>query len=180
MTSPQVAGGQSASFSGTSHFNDQFYSLNNKQEQPLFSNSPSNPQLVAHQNQSVVECQSMTNLNCSSQDLYNNIDFHPEEINFSDIQELWMVKDALNILGRVLLVTPIVLLGILGNLTIIYSMCKFKPFRTKPTNIFILNMAIADLLTTIVCPNAALFTYIYQFYVLGPFVCRIEGFVKSE
>lgn len=57
-------------------------------------------------------------------------------------------------------------------------MCRFKPFRSKPTNIFILNMAIADLLTTMVCPTVALFTHIYQFYVLGSFICRFEGFVK--
>lgn len=123
---------------------------------------------------------SSTYLNCSNQDLYDDIDFHPENINFSDMRDLWEVKEPLNIIFRVSLVAPIVLLGILGNLTIIYSMYKFKPFRSKPTNIFILNMAIADFLTTLVCPNAALFSYIYQFYVLGPFICRIEGFVKSK
>lgn len=105
-------------------------------------------------------------------------DFDPTEYRFADIQGLWIRKDTLDILLRVVFVAPIVLLGIVGNLTIIYSMCKFKPFRSKPTNIFILNMAIADLLTTMVCPTAALFTDIYQFYVLGAFICRFEGFVK--
>lgn len=106
--------------------------------------------------------------------------FNPEKLNFSDHQMVWIRKDWLDILIRVSFVAPIVLLGIIGNLTIIYSMCKFKKFRLKPTNIFILNMAIADLLTTMVCPISALFTDIYQFYVLGSFLCRFEGFVKSE
>lgn len=122
----------------------------------------------------------------STAELYNKIspvesfDFKPEESDFSVMQELWIRKDWADISIRIAFVAPIVLLGILGNLTIIYSMCKFKNFRSKPTNIFILNMAIADLLTTMVCPIAALVKDIYQFYVLGSFICRFEGFVKSK
>ena len=100
------------------------------------------------------------------------------ELNFGEIESVWLIKSWPEILLRVACVAPIVLLGIVGNLTIIYSMCKSKRFRSKPTNIFILNMALADLLTTIVCPNAALLTDIYQFYVLGAFVCRLEGCIK--
>lgn len=114
-------------------------------------------------------------------DKYGNVLIvNPAEISFSDYQDIWIHKHWLDILARLLLVAPIVLLGILGNLIIIYSMCKFKPFRSKPTNIFILNMAIADLITSLLCPIIALFKDIYQFYVLGPFVCRIEGFVDGK
>jgi len=101
-----------------------------------------------------------------------------EEFNFSSFNDVWFVKSWSEISFRLLFVAPIVCFGLFGNSTIIYSMLKFKGFRKKPTNIFIMNMAIADLLTTIVCPNAALFTNIYQFYPLGPFICRFEGFVK--
>lgn len=125
--------------------------------------------------------------NNSTAELYSNkispvglFDFKPEESDFSVMQELWIRKDWTDISIRIAFVAPIVLLGILGNLTIIYSMCKFKNFRSKPTNIFILNMAVADLLTTMVCPIAALVKDIYQFYVLGSFICRFEGFVKSK
>lgn len=106
------------------------------------------------------------------------MDIPSDQLNFADINEVWLLKSWQEILVRVALVAPIVLLGVLGNLAIIYSMCRFKPIRSKPTNIFILNMALADLLTSIVCPNAALLTDIYQFYVLGSFVCRFEGFIK--
>lgn len=106
------------------------------------------------------------------------MDIRAEELNFSEIKQVWLVKSWQEILFRAAFVVPIVLLGLLGNSTIIYSMCRFKQIRSKPTNIFILNMALADLLTTIVCPNAALLTDIYQFYVLGAFVCRTEGFIK--
>lgn len=122
----------------------------------------------------------------STTGLYNKIspagsfDFKPEESDFSVMQELWIRKSWTDISIRIAFVAPIVLIGILGNLTIIYSMCKFKNFRSKPTNIFILNMAIADLLTTMVCPIAALVKDVHQFYVLGSFICRFEGFVKSK
>lgn len=117
---------------------------------------------------------SSVSFNCTNQSMYIN----HRELNFSQLAQVWLVKSWQEILLRVSFVIPIVLLGILGNLTIIYSICKFKRFRSKPTNIFILNMAIADLLTTIVCPTAALFTDIYQFYALGSFLCRFEGFIK--
>lgn len=124
------------------------------------------------------QCTDSALFNCSSQTMIDNFEY--EKMNFSEMETVWIVKSWQEILVRVVLVLAIVLLGTLGNLTIIYSMCKFKSFRSKPTNIFILNMAIADLLTTIVCPNAALFTDIYQFYVLGSFICRFEGFIKSK
>lgn len=130
------------------------------------------------------DCHEMTGseqhlANCSSGNPNQLIaHINHEELNFSDYGEVWLIKSWQEIFFRVSFVVPIVLLGILGNLTIIYSICKFKRFRSKPTNIFILNMAIADLLTTIVCPTAALFTHIYQFYVLGAFLCRFEGFIK--
>lgn len=123
--------------------------------------------------------------NCSEEELIskmlNGIFDDSATVNFTSMGiEIWHHKRAGEILLRVACVIPIVLLAVLGNLTIIYSMWKFKPFRTKPTNIFILNMAFADLLTSLVCPGAALFNDIYQFYVLGSFICHLEGFVKSE
>lgn len=104
--------------------------------------------------------------------------FNTMDYNFSDIEPLWVRKQWPDILMRVSFVAPVVLLGIVGNLTIIWSICKFKSFRSKPTNIFILSMAIADLITALVCPLAALFTDIYQFYVMGSALCRLEGSIK--
>lgn len=108
--------------------------------------------------------------------------FDSTDKNFTEYTqtELWLVKQWYDILFRATFVVLIVIFGVLGNATIIYSMLKFKTIRSKPTNIFILNTALADLLTTIVCPNTALFSSIYQMYVLGPFVCTFEGFFKSE
>lgn len=104
--------------------------------------------------------------------------FNTMDYNFSDIEPLWVRKQWPDILMRISFVAPVVLLGIIGNSTIIYSICKFKSFRSKPTNIFILSMAIADLITALVCPLAALFTDIYQFYVMGAILCRLEGSIK--
>lgn len=81
---------------------------------------------------------------------------------------------------RVLLVTIIVVFGSVGNSLIIISMCKLSQFRSKPTNIFILNRAIGDLITVIFCPIAALITVINEFYVLGPVLCKMEGFIKGK
>lgn len=100
--------------------------------------------------------------------------------NESDIFESyppWVEKD---LWWRLILVITIVVFGAAGNLTIIISMCKLRQFRSKPTNIFILNMAIGDLITVVFCPIVALIRVMNQFYVLGPLLCKGEGFVKGK
>lgn len=81
---------------------------------------------------------------------------------------------------RIILVFYILVLGIVGNSAIIYSICKVPRFRPQPTNIFILNMAIGDLIASIFCPIVALIRVVNEFYVMGAFICRIEGFVKGK
>lgn len=93
---------------------------------------------------------------------------------------LWVHKSAEQVAWRAIIVCLIMFVGILGNSSIIYSTYANRQFRARATNIFILNMAIADLFTTILCPVIALIKNVYQFYVLGNFVCRCEGFIKSK
>ncbi|KAI1291840.1 Neuropeptide FF receptor 2 [Halotydeus destructor] len=92
---------------------------------------------------------------------------------------IWNARPFSEVIWRVLLNIPIVVLGILGNLLIISVVYKFKQTRNC-TNLFICNMALADLLATLCCSWASLFQagVIYQNYVLGPFYCWFEGFMK--
>lgn len=90
--------------------------------------------------------------------------------------EIWHEK---YLWWRIILVSNILLIGMIGNLAIIYSIWKVPRFRSKPTNIFILNMAIGDLITATFCPIVALIKVVNEFYVMGPIICSIEGFIKS-
>lgn len=91
--------------------------------------------------------------------------------------EVWQEK---TLWWRIILVSILVIFGSIGNLTIIVSMCKLRQFRSKPTNIFILNMAIGDLITVIFCPIVALINVVNQFYELGPVLCKLEGPIKGK
>ena len=78
---------------------------------------------------------------------------------------------------KVLLFLPLVILSICGNYLIIHVLYKFKQTRSC-ANIFIGNMAIADLLSTIFLTGPGVASNIYYNYPLGAFYCRFESFFK--
>lgn len=127
-------------------------------------------------------------------DLFNGtLDNHfyvQEEYNFSDLPdfaklnasdyfEIWVRKPDWEIAVKVAAVLPVILLGLLGNGAIIYLVSKFKSIRTT-TNLFILNMAVADFITTLFCPWIAVVDSVYQNYALGAFFCHFDDFIKGN
>lgn len=109
-----------------------------------------------------------------------NLDEYAKHHNFTENAILWIIKDNSTIVWESIFVILVAVLGIVGNLTIIYSIVKNKKIRSKPTNAFILSMAIADLFTSMVSPTVALIRDIYQFYILGDFMCKFEGFLMGK
>ena len=76
-----------------------------------------------------------------------------------------------------LLFLPLVLLSTCGNYLILHILYKFKQTRTS-SNIFIGNMAIADLLSTLALTGPGVAVSIYSNYPLGSFYCQFESFFK--
>ena len=73
------------------------------------------------------------------------------------------------------------ILSLLGNLSVVIAVLTQRSMRTT-VNYYLLNMAVADVLIVIFCMWVH-FMKVYIFdnaYKLGPFVCRIESFAKSE
>ncbi|XP_054165202.1 substance-K receptor-like [Oppia nitens] len=105
--------------------------------------------------------------------------FDPSKCNFSDGgNPIWWIRPVWNVAAKSAAVLPVMVVGIFGNLAVICLILKLRPLRRSPVNLFILNMALADLLTTLFCPWIALVDNIYQIYVLGSFFCRLDGFIK--
>uniref|UniRef100_A0AAR5PMD9 G-protein coupled receptors family 1 profile domain-containing protein n=2 Tax=Dendroctonus ponderosae TaxID=77166 RepID=A0AAR5PMD9_DENPD len=87
---------------------------------------------------------------------------------------IWFNKGTHDILINVAMFLPVCILGLAGNFWVIYVLKSNKHIRT-PTNLIVGNMAIADMLSTIVYP-CFIFVYDYfQNYQLGAVGCKGEG-----
>ena len=76
----------------------------------------------------------------------------------------------------------IMLFGIPGNLSIITIILKNRLLRKQPNNLFLLNMAVTDLLNLTV--NTTLYFFkpniIFRNYYLGPFLCKLSPLLVSK
>jgi hypothetical protein len=62
--------------------------------------------------------------------------------------------------------------GVIGNILVIYVICALKDMRT-PTNIFLLNLCLADLLVLLVCmPSSIIEFHTQELWYLGNFMCE--------
>ncbi|CAG0903866.1 unnamed protein product, partial [Darwinula stevensoni] len=96
--------------------------------------------------------------------------------NFSDAQELWLRKPDWEVGVKSAVISIIMALGILGNGAVIYIILSNPPMKRSPTNMFILNMCIADLLLLVIYPVFFLLEDFYQAYPLGYIGCKLQGF----
>ncbi|XP_054163364.1 neuropeptide FF receptor 2-like [Oppia nitens] len=110
-------------------------------------------------------------------DSYNNFNF--SAVNYTDATHtIWVRKPVWEVFIKTMAVLPIMTIGIFGNLAIVCLILRLKSLRKSHINLFILNMALADLLTTLFCPWMGLVDNVYQNYELGPVFCKLEGFLK--
>jgi hypothetical protein len=73
----------------------------------------------------------------------------------------------------------ITLIGLIGNLSIMIIIIKNKLLRLQPTNLFLLNMAVADFLTLLVIPFLYYFKQkvVFTMYNLGKIPCKMTPFL---
>ena len=72
----------------------------------------------------------------------------------------------------------IFLIGLIANIFVIVVIIKCRRMRTL-TNRFLLNLAISDLIATLVClpPNA--YHYYDKRWIFGEFLCRFVPFIQG-
>lgn len=95
------------------------------------------------------------------------------------INTIWICKPASELIVKIIILLPVVLLGISGNLFVLYVLLKNQHIRT-PTNLLIGNMAGADLLSTLVHPWLFLLTDYFQNYPFGRIGCQGEGAIECK
>ena len=75
---------------------------------------------------------------------------------------------------KVFLYTTILLFGTVGNTVLILIICKFKHMKKHPGNLFILNLAVCDLLTPLISiPLDLMLVERYYRWHLGPAMCKV-------
>ena len=81
-----------------------------------------------------------------------------------------------------LVLIPISILGILGNLSIIVIIARNKLLRLQPNNLFLFNMAIADFLMLLSIPTFYFFKQgvVFRFYYLGWTPCYLTPYLIGK
>ncbi|XP_053685932.1 neuropeptide FF receptor 2-like [Sabethes cyaneus] len=92
--------------------------------------------------------------------------------------EIWDQIPDRDIIIKLTVLIPIVLFGILGNITLLEIILSNRALRTS-THLLIANLALIDLVTLVLCPPMFILHDIHQRYVLGPIGCKLEGFVEG-
>lgn len=91
-------------------------------------------------------------------------------MNFSNIDfpfPLWIVRPPWECALKIGFFVPVIVVSLFGNGFVIYLMATNRFLRTS-INIFIWNLATADLLTILLFPWIILIIDLYQMYILGP------------
>ncbi|KAH7983358.1 cholecystokinin receptor type A [Rhipicephalus sanguineus] len=117
--------------------------------------------------------------NCSVDLWEEQLDvFNFSNTSFLDLDELdstFTWKEYLKM--SVYLVT--IVAALVGNFAVIVTVVTNRVMRTT-INYYLLNLAVADTLICIFCMWVHFVNSLSTFYVLGSFMCRFEGFAKSE
>lgn len=69
------------------------------------------------------------------------------------------------------------IVGIVGNLLVIVVIVVDKKMRRSPTNMFIMNLSVADLLIMIFGIPEIVQFMLNRGWLMGPVMCRVERFV---
>lgn len=84
--------------------------------------------------------------NMADYSLEDNCSIH---MNYSDTNVIWGRKPTLEVVWKSAIVIMIILVGMVGNSSVIFLVLKKTSIRLLPVNIYIVNLAIADFLNTL-------------------------------
>ena len=80
---------------------------------------------------------------------------------------------------QICLYSLILFLSILGNSLVIVTLIQNTKMRTV-TNVYLLNLSIADLLCGVFCMPFTLVGSILQNFIFGSFMCKVLGYLQGE
>ena len=72
----------------------------------------------------------------------------------------------------------VILLSLVGNVAVLFVVARNKRMHT-PTNYFIVNLAISDIMVTSSCTWVHLVDNLTEGWVLGAFFCKLNSFAQG-
>jgi len=72
----------------------------------------------------------------------------------------------------------VILLSLIGNVAVLFVVARNKRMHT-PTNYFIVNLAISDIMVTSSCTWVHLVDNLTEGWVLGAFFCKLNSFSQG-
>lgn len=81
---------------------------------------------------------------------------------------------------KIVICAIVIAVVLIGNCAVIIAVALNRTLRTT-INIYLSNLAVADVLIAICCMWVHLINNLTEpFYILGPFMCKINGFAQSK
>ncbi|XP_043195207.1 melatonin receptor type 1A-like isoform X2 [Amphibalanus amphitrite] len=74
-----------------------------------------------------------------------------------------------------IIIVVFMIVSVTGNILVILSVCRFRSMRTR-TNLFLVNLAVTDVLAALVNMPVALVTLTQGRWVFGEVLCQLNGF----
>ncbi|VVC25189.1 G protein-coupled receptor, rhodopsin-like,GPCR, rhodopsin-like, 7TM [Cinara cedri] len=75
--------------------------------------------------------------------------------------------------------TIVFVVGIVGNLLVIVAVSSERPLRRMPTNIYLVNLAFADLLVIVLCYPFTLIATLTVEWHLGEWICKLIPYLQG-
>ncbi|XP_070209300.1 QRFP-like peptide receptor [Littorina saxatilis] len=77
------------------------------------------------------------------------------------------------------LYAPVFLVALFGNLLVLVTLVRQRKTLCKPKNLYMLNLALADLLVTLLCMPATVGMLINRLWLYGEFLCKFMPFLQG-
>lgn len=80
---------------------------------------------------------------------------------------------------KIILTMLVIFVALVGNVGIIIAVSFNRSLRTT-INLYLVNLAVADILICACCMSVYLINQLTEVFVLGPIVCKLNAFCQSE
>lgn len=92
-------------------------------------------------------------------------------------REIWVMRPGWEVALKSVTIFPVVVVGLVGNGSLVHAILRNQSLRSGTTNLLILNTAVADFGTSLLCPWMFICVDVFQNYVLTGVGCKLDGFL---
>ncbi len=120
--------------------------------------------------------------------ILNLVNHSSSQYNFSEATALALIKEYMSkmytldnpiTIALICLYIPVFLMSLGGNGLVIFVVFKNQHMR-RVKNLFLVNLALADLLVTLICMPMVVGQIVFRLWVYGQFMCKLTGYMQGK